>query len=262
LKDSWESSSPYELFMGRWSRLAAELFIEQFDWQRQQDWLDVGCGTGAMSRVVLERCEAKNLIGVDPSAEFVGHAQKYLGSERAQFSLGDAEALDQETQSIDRCVSAFVLNFVPDTSKSLMEMKRVLRPEGRIGILLWDYAAGMGMLRKFWDAAIEIQPAAQELDEGVRFPICREGALAELCEELGFQDVQSRALDIECNFESFDDYWTPFEGKVGPAPSFMESLKADESEALKEKLRESLAIEADGSIRLISRAWAVSAVAR
>ena len=113
------------------------------------------------------------------------------------------------------------------------------------------------MLRIFWDTAVELDKSAKALDEGLRFPLCREGQLERLVRETGLQDVESMVIEIETVFQDFDDYWRPFLGHVGPAPGYVMSLDVKERNRLRDKLQVSLPIAADGSISLKARAWAV-----
>ena len=137
------------------------------------------------------------------------------------------------------------------------EMRRVLNPNGTAGLYVWDYAGEMQLMRYFWDAAVALNPAARELDEGVRFPICRPQALEQLFAGAGLHAIQSRAIDVPTVFRDFDDYWTPFLGGQAPAPGYCMSLSEDKRAELRERLRSTLPIQADGSIQLIARAWAV-----
>jgi hypothetical protein len=136
-------------------------------------------------------------------------------------------------------------------------MARVLRPGGIAAAYVWDYADGMELLRRFWDAAVALDPEARELDEGIRFPICQPEALAGLFSGAGLGDVETRAIDVATVFRDFDDYWSPFLGGQGPAPGYTVSLEAARRDALRERIRSKLPIEKDGTIHLIARAWAV-----
>ena len=126
---------------------------------------------------------------------------------------------------------------------------------------LWDYAEGMQMMRRFWDAAAALDPAAQEQDEGRRFPLCRPGPLRALFEEAGLRSVEVAAIEVPTVFRDFDDYWTPFLSGQAPAPGYCMSLNEDRRAALRERLRTSLPAEPDGRIRLTARAWAARGIA-
>jgi hypothetical protein len=140
-------------------------------------------------------------------------------------------------------------------------MRRVARPSGVVAAYVWDYAGEMQMMRYFWDAAGALDDAAQALDEENRFPICRPGPLEALFREVGLRAVAVRAIDAQTHFRDFDDYWTPFLGGQGPAPSYVMALSEERRIALREHLRARLPSAADGSIPLIARAWAVRGTA-
>jgi hypothetical protein len=122
---------------------------------------------------------------------------------------------------------------------------------------VWDYKEGMGLMRVFWDAAVALDPDAQALDEGVRFPLCRPELLRYLFEGAGLQSIDVRAIDVPTVFDNFDDYWQPFLGGQGPAPGYAMSLSAERREQLRDAVRERLPIEVDGRIALTARAWAI-----
>jgi hypothetical protein len=158
-------------------------------------------------------------------------------------------------------VSGLVLNFIPEPPKALAEMRRVARPGATIAAYVWDYAGEMQLMRRFWDAAGALDPAAQTLDEGRRFPLCAPEPLRALFAAAGLREVATRAIDVPTVFENFDDYWSPFLAGQGPAPGYCVKLTEDARAALREQLRASLPADADGKIRLIARAWAVRGVA-
>lgn len=257
MDDYWNSGIAYERFMGRWSTLVAQKFLSWLDIAPARTWLDVGCGTGSLTRRILESCQPKGIISIDSSTDFISHAGQSITHPSVHFKVGLAQSLELDSNSIDVAVSGLVLNFVPEPEKAVLEMARVTRPGGKIGIFLWDYAEGMQMLRYFWDAAVELDASARELDEGVHFPICREGQLESLFREVGLKQVDAAAIEIKTVFQNFDDYWQPFLGKVGSAPSYVMGMKQEDIQKLKEQLRRSLPFNPDGSISLTARAWAV-----
>jgi hypothetical protein len=136
-------------------------------------------------------------------------------------------------------------------------MKRVTVEGGTIAAYVWDYAGRMELMRHFWDAAVELAPEAAHLDEGVRFPLCRPGALRALFADAGLLSVDVDAIDIATGFADFDDYWQPFLGGQGPAPSYAMALDAPARERLRECLQSRVPTNPDGSITLIARAFAV-----
>jgi hypothetical protein len=154
-------------------------------------------------------------------------------------------------------VSSLVLNFVPEPERALQGMRERLREGGAVAACVWDYADGMEFLRRFWDEAIALDPAAVALDEGHRFPLCRSDALVSLFRAAGFRRVKTVALEIPTEFGDFDDYWQPFLAGTGPAPAYVASLDAKGRDALRSRLERRLGARAKGRVRLRARAWAV-----
>jgi SAM-dependent methyltransferase len=255
----WAAGKLYEPYVGRWSRLVAREFIAWLALPPQQAWLDVGCGTGALSGTILEQASPRAVTGIDPSAGFIEYARAHLSDPRATFDVGDAQALPLPAAHFDAAVAALVLNFVPRPERAVAEMARVVKPAATVAAYVWDYAGRMELIRHFFDAAAALNPAALELDEGRRFPLCQPAALEALFAAAGLDDVAVRAIDVPTQFRDFDDYWTPFLGGQGPAPGYAMSLSEADRAALRERIRAGLPFEADGSIKLVARAWAVRA---
>jgi SAM-dependent methyltransferase len=254
--DKWAAGDAYEPYVGRWSRLVAAQLLEWLAMPPGARWLDVGCGTGALSRTILDRAAPEAVAGLDASEGFVQHATARVADRRASFRVGDAQALPFDDGAFDAAVSGLVLNFVPAPARMVAEMRRVVRRGGLVGLYVWDYADGMELMRHFWDAAAALDPAARPLDEGRRFPICRPEPLAALFRDAGLADVEVRALDVPTVFRDFDDYWTPFLGGQGPAPGYCLSLDEARRTALREAIRARLPAQPDGRIPLTARAWA------
>jgi SAM-dependent methyltransferase len=254
--DRWERGDPYERYIGRWSRRIAPRFLTWLAAPPQRRWLDVGCGTGALAAAILEVTHPAAVAGVEPSEGFLATAAQRLGA-RVQLQLGNAAQMPCRDASVDVTVSGLVLNFTPDPAAALAEMARVTAPGGTIAAYLWDYADGMQLIRRFWDAALALDAAAVALDEARRFPLCRPEPLAALFERAGLQQVRTAAIEIDTRFADFDDYWLPFLGGQGPAPSYAMGLDEAARVRLRERLRTQLPAQADGSIALTARAWAV-----
>jgi len=261
MNDAWLSGNPYERFMGRWSILIAEKFLDWLSIPPARSWLGVGCGTGSLTKLILETQHPKEIISIDSSSDFISYAQQLITSPSVRFKVGLAQSLDLDSNSMDAVVSGLVLNFVPQPEDAISEMLRVTKPGGKIGIFLWDYADGMQMLRYFWDAAVELDVSAAAFEEGIRFPLCQAGQLESLVLEIGLKQVEATPIEVTTVFQNFDDYWMPFLGNASPAPGYTMSLKQKDRQKLEDKLRESLPIDDDGSISLIARAWAVKGTA-
>jgi SAM-dependent methyltransferase len=254
--DTWERGNPYERYIGRWSRRIAPAFLAWLDQPAGLRWLDVGCGTGALSAAILESCRPAEVHGVEPSEGFLNLARQDLGG-RAGFSLGSATALPVDDRSCDIVVSALVLNFLPDLEAALSEMTRVAVHGAVIAGYVWDYADGMQIIRQFWDAAASLDPAAAQLHEAMRFPLCNPAALQTTFASAGLILVDTAPLELTAEFTDFDDYWLPFLGGQGPAPAYAMSLPEERRAALRARLQSTLPIARDGTISLGARAWAV-----
>ncbi|HEU4826570.1 MAG TPA: class I SAM-dependent methyltransferase [Dongiaceae bacterium] len=258
--DAWAAGDAYERYMGRWSRLVAARFLDWLGAPAGADWLDLGCGTGALTQTILARCDSRSIAAVDQSAGFVAHARAATSDERVRmrFDVADAQKLPLADASVDVAASALMLNFVPDRVTALRELRRVVRPGGLLGFYVWDYpGGGMGFMRAFWNAAIALDPKVAELGEGGRFPFCTPEGLTALCAKAGLTAVTVVPIEVETRFSSFEDYWQPFTLGAGPAPGYCVSLPEDKRAALKEQLKRD--VGGDGPVSFIARAWAVKA---
>jgi SAM-dependent methyltransferase len=258
MHDVWAAGDAYESYVGRWSRRVAAPFLAWLGVGAGRRWLDVGCGTGALTATVLAVADPAEVTGVDPAGSFVAHARATITDPRARFETGDARSLPLPDSRFDAVISGLVLNFVPEPDRAVAELSRVAAAGGRVAAYVWDYAEGMALMRYFWDAAAALDPAAAELDEGRRFPLCRPEPLAALWTAAGLGAVEVRPIEVPTVFTGFDDYWTPFLGGQGPAPGYTMSLPEDRRAALRDLVRDRLPTAADGSIPLTARAWAVS----
>jgi trans-aconitate methyltransferase len=254
----WASGAAYDGFVGRWSRLVAAEFIQWLSVPAGATWIDVGCGTGELTRSILRIATPSKVASLDPSEGYLDHARASTKDPRVEFSRGT----DQDVLSLgvvaDAVVSALVLNFVPDAVNALRAAAEATAPGGVIAAYVWDYADGMAMLRHFWDAMVEEDPAARSKDEGVRFPLCAPGALKSAFEAAGLSGVVTRPIEVTDTFADFEEYWTPFLSGEAPAPGYLASLPAERQARLREVVRHRLPIATDGSITLTCRAWAVS----
>jgi SAM-dependent methyltransferase len=220
-------------------------------------WLDVGCGTGALSQTILRCAEPTEVQGIDSATGYVVCAREQVRDARVRFDVGDGHTLPADSASCDAVVAGLVLNFLPQPDLALGEMIRAARVGGTVAAYVWDYAGKMQLMRHFWNAAVALNPPAFDLDEGRRFPLCQPQPLADLFRTAGLRAVEVRAIDIATDFHDFDDYWSPFLGGQGPAPSYAMALNEEQRAALRERLRQSLPFALDGSIPLAARAWAV-----
>jgi SAM-dependent methyltransferase len=235
----------------------AHEFIRWLAVPENRQWLDVGCGTGALSHIVFDLQKPKSVKGIDRSEEHVKTAQHLVKYHNAEFETGDAQALPVDSESVDVAVSGLVLNFVPQHEEMVAEMKRVVRKNGVVALYVWDYAAKMQFIRHFWNAAAALDPTARDMDEGRRFPICDPNALSDLFKNVSLAHCEVRAIEVSTDFKDFDDFWTPFLGGQGPAPGYTMSLSEERRAQLRERIYNSLPFAVDGSIPLVARAWAI-----
>lgn len=246
----------YDRFMGRWSAALAPLFLDAAlrGGAPPASVCDVGSGPGALSVEVLNRHPDCRVTAVDPSPQAVAAARQRLG-DRARVLEGGAQDLPLGDDEVDAALALLVLNFVPDPQAGVVEMARVTRPGGVVGAAVWDYASGMAMLRTFWDAAAHLWPGAE--DEALARP-GSSGGLEPLLAAGGLDDVAGGTLAVPMRFSSFDDYWQPFLGGIGPAGTYVADLDDDRRETLRAELERRLG---DGPIEMTSTAaWASGVV--
>ena len=256
----WASGERYEPYVGRWSRLVAHEFVTWLGVPEDARWVDVGCGTGALSAAISALARPARVRGVDASAAYIAFARRTNADDRVRFEEADARALPFEDGGDDAAVSGLALNFVPEPERMVAEMARVVRRGGTVAAYVWDYADGMQLMRRFWDAAVALDPEARELDEGRRFPVCRPDALEALWQRAGLAAVEAHTIEVPTIFRDFDDYWTPFLGAQGPAPAYAMALDDTRRTSLRERIRESLPHAPDGTIALTARAWSVRGI--
>lgn len=257
--DRWESARAYERFMGRWSRELARSFVSWLEVPPNSHWLEVGCGTGALTSAIVEVGHPASVVATDASEQFIGHARAALPDQRVRFLAVRSDQLPSRASGYDVIASSLVLNFLPDPTAALRQMRTLAADDGIVAACVWDYAEGMQFLRRFWDAAVELDPAARQYDEGKRFPICSPSALEAAFRDAGFSSTRVEGLEVETRFENFEDYWVPFVGGPGPAPGYLSSLPAERRQDLQSRLAATLPRERDGSVALTARAWAVRA---
>lgn len=255
------NAAAYERFMGRWSSILAPLLVEFAGVPDTGRVLDVGSGTGALAFSIAKLRVHCQVVGIDPSEEYVGYANRRNPFPvRARFQVGDAQQLRFADATFENSLSLLVFNFIPERKKALDEVSRVTRPGGCVSAAVWDYGEGMRMLRVFWDAAVAVDPTAEKFDE-LHMPLCRAGELGKLWKQGGLQNVAEEPLDMAMRFESFADYWDPFLLGQGPAGAYLRNINGDRREALRGEVKRRLALKSeDAPFSLSARAWAVRSV--
>ena len=252
----------YELQMGRWSRRLSGLFLEFVGTAPGECVLDVGCGTGRLAFALAEKCQVKQLHGIDCSPAYIEHATRHNHDPRIVFQVGDACALDFPDHSFDRVLSLLMLHFVPRAEQAIAEMRRVARPGSVVGAAVWDTRGGFVANRIFFDTAAVLDPQANERRaRAYTRPLTRPGELAHAWRAAGFREVVETALSIRMEFTSFEDYWAPYAGKDGPNAEYVATLSDAEQARLRDAVR--LAYidgEPDGPRSYAAVAWAVKGI--
>jgi SAM-dependent methyltransferase len=255
--EKWTSGAAYEGWVGRWSRLFADEFLPWLGVSPRKQWLDLCCGSGALSEAILDRCDPTSLTGIDESPAQIAYATKHRARSNADFQLGDAREIPFVSQSFDAAVCGLGLNFIVEADQAAREMRRVTRPGGTVAAYVLDYREGARFLREFWDVAIAVDREAIAFDQGRRFPLCTPEGLSKLFASADLEGVEVRALQIVTRFANFDDYWEPFLCDQGSAPTYLATRSERIRQDIRTQLRTHLPIQIDGSIELPARAWAV-----
>ena len=241
------AASAYDAFMGRYSSQLAPQLADLADIGSGQRVLDVGCGPGALTRVLVERVGAENVAAVDPSEPFVAAArERHPGVDVQRAS---AEELPFADDAFDAAVAQLVVHFMSDPVRGLEEMARVTRPGGVVAACVWDHAGEKTPLGPFWSAVHELDPDATDESE---LAGAREGHLAELFEQAGLREVEPTSLSVHVEHESFEEWWQPFSLGVGPAGAYLKNLEPAQQVELQERLRAQL----EAPFSLATRTWA------
>jgi SAM-dependent methyltransferase len=242
----------YDRHIGRYSRALARAHVEAAGVRAGDRALDVGCGPGALTSELVALLGAERVAAVDPSASFADACRRRLPG--VQVEVGSGEQLPFADGAFDRALAQLVVNFMTDPPAGVREMQRVTRPGGAVAAAVWDYAGEMTLLRCFWDAAVALDPAAAERDEGRCMPFCTAGALGDLWSAAGLADVRVRPVVVDAGYDDFEDLWQPLELGVAPSGAYATSLAPEHRTALKAELRRRLDA-GDGPFRLTARAW-------
>ena len=241
----FNDGNAYERLMGRWSRLAGEKFLDWIDPPKNLNWIDVGCGNGAFTEVLIARCAPAAVTGVDPSDGQLAFARTRPGAKMAQFRIADAQSLPFPDNSFDAASMALVITFIPDPVKAAKEMARVVKPGGWVATYMWDVPGGGFPIRPIAEAARSLG-----LGEPVRPNVnaSRRDDMRAIWQQAGITSLDMQVIRIQVAFSSFDDFWDFNSVPVGPAGKALADLTPDMREKLKARLREQLPIAADGSI--------------
>jgi SAM-dependent methyltransferase len=249
----------YELQMGRWSRRLAQPFLDFAGLMDGEEILDVGCGTGSLTREIASRTNAARVYGVDYSHAYIEYSKRQNQDPRLEFLRGDACALPFPHHSFDRVLSLLMLHFVPQAKLAIAEMRRVARSGSTIAAAVWDARGGFVANRIFFDTAAMLDPeAVTRRAKNFTRPMTRPGELAAAWRDGGLEDVQEAQHTIRMEYASFDDYWTPLTARDGPIADYVKALSAERRDELRDAVRLAfLDGEPDGVRSYAATAWAV-----
>ena len=252
----------YDRLMGRWSRRLATLFIEHAGTAPRDRLLEVGCGTGSLTRALGETARFAELTATDYADIYVQAARNANRDPRIRFEQGDVTALRFAPASFDRTLALLLLHLVPDAGRAVAEMRRVTRPGGVVAAAVWDAEGGVVTQRIFWDTAAALDPGAWALRaRAMSNPVVAPGGLRRLFTAAGLEDVDERPLTMRMEPESFADHWEPYASGEGPIGAYVTSLTPEARGRLEEHLRAAyLAGRADGPRSFVAVAWSCRGV--
>jgi SAM-dependent methyltransferase len=245
----------YDRHIGRYGRDLARALIAAAGVAEGSCALDVGCGPGALTAELVALLGPERVAAVEPSPPFADACRRRLPGVRVE--VAPAEALPFGDAAFDHALAQLVVNFMTDPPAGVAEMRRVTRRGGLVSAAVWDYAGEMTLLRRFWDAAVTVDPSAAARDEGRSMPFCTSDALGELWSAAGLDEVTVAPVVVAARYAGFEDLWQPLELGVGPSGAYAAALAPDRRAALREELRQRLGI-GDDPFRLTARAWIVT----
>lgn len=255
-KNTFSDGAAYEQFMGRWSSVVGAVFLDWIEPEKGACWLDIGCGTGVFTELVLNKCYPSKVVAVDPSAAQIELAGSKAIAKQAEFHVADAQNLPFSDAEFDIVASALVINFIPDRPRGIAEMRRVGRPGGMVAGYVWDFAAERNPTSPIRSALSEIgakPPLASGTDDS------RLEALSSLFALSGFENIETRTIDVAMSFPNFDEFWRTQNASYSPTGKIISKLSETELEKLINIVRASLPVDHDGKITYSSRANAIKA---
>lgn len=244
----------YERFMGRWSRAVGEQFLDWLALPAGLRWLDVGCGTGAFTELIVKRCAPGQVVAIDPAEDQIGFARKGPAASRADFQVGGAQALPFAEREFDVAAMALVIAFVPDPGKGAAEMRRVVKPGGTVAAYMWDFAGNGFTQHPMIEAMAAIDVKVPAMPGAAITPL---DVLQDLFSRAGLDRIEGRRIDIEVSYADFDDYWSSQTALPNPTVQVIRKMPAPDVERLKNHLRQHLPTDRSGRIAYPARANAV-----
>jgi SAM-dependent methyltransferase len=253
---SFDDSAAYERFMGSWSRALGPIFLDWLESAPSARWLEVGCGTGVFTELVLDTCSPETVVAVDSAQAQIDHACRLPLAGRASFRVADAQALPFADSTFDVVVSALVINFIPDRPRALSEMRRVSRAGGMVAGYVWDFAAERS---PSWPMRMGMRKFGMDVPS---IPGTRDSSLAALTsmfQQAGFKEIVTRSIEVTNSFPHFDVFWQAQTPSYSPATKMIAAMLDTDRRKLAETVRAGLPVCADGRIQYSARANAIKA---
>ena len=253
---SFDDSAAYERFVGSWGRTAGAIFLDWLAPPTSAHWLDIGCGTGLFTELIIHtQCPAA-VFGIDAAAAQIEHARRKPVAKRANFQVGDAQALAFKDSSFDVVVSALVINFIPDRPGALFEMRRVARTQGVVAGYVWDFGEELspsGPFRLGMHEVVSDLPALPGTEDSSL------GALNRLFVRAGLEEIATTNFEVTVSFPNFGDFWLAQTPSYSPMTKIIASMTKSERAKLIEAVRAHVPIRGDGRIEYAARANAIKA---
>ena len=255
-RHSFDDSAAYERFMGRWSRAAAPVFLDWVAAPSAARWLDVGCGTGILTELVLDTCSPGAVFAVDPVEAQVNHACRRPAAQRANFRVADARALPFSDAAFDVVTSALVINFIPDRPRALSEMRRVARAGGIVAGYVWDFVADLSPSGPLRRGMRQFGADVPQVPGAVHSSL---SALDALFRRAGLERIATRTIEATLPYSDFDGFWRAQTPSYSPTTKMIAAMTEDERARLMETVRAGLPVRPDGRIEYSARANAIKA---
>lgn len=257
--ERWDDTDGYEMYVGRWSKLISASFIDWLNPTSKLRWLEIGCGTGALTKTINEKCQPAYLLAVDKSDSYLKAARENVGSGNISFLSADLSS-HPLSEEFDHITSGLVLNFIPQVQEMLKGLMNNLKNGGQMSSFVWDYGGHYQPMRHFWEAAKEVAKGVEKYDAGIKFDLCKKENLTQLFKTIGLTDVQFTAIEHIATFRDFDDYWLPIASAQGSVTEFISTLTDAQKSDLKAIIKQRLPIAFNGEIKLIISALAVKGI--
>ncbi len=249
-------SEAYDHYMGRWSLRLARQFVKFAGIGRAESVLDIGSGTGSLTRVIAASTGASRIVGIDPVPQFVATARQRFGDGRVAFDCGDAQALPYADATFDASLAQLVLHHFPDERAAMAEMLRVTASGGTVAACEWESGPGMELFQVIADCLTAVHPQSGRQHSLRHY--AQAGKLPALWQHCGFEDVEERLFTVPLCYLDFHDFWTAFIQGPSGVPERLSHLPAEVGEDYRLRLKQRLlGGRQDGPIRLQARAWAV-----